>query len=294
MNATVSHNSQPQGVARIEEGSHAQLHWHVRYDPETSILHAVLTGTVTLDSLQAFTRFCAGFENFRAVLADYSNAELQLSQAEMYALPDAAPQFGIERSLPTAIVVDRSMTREASFAENVFTNRGYSYRVFCETPGAQAWLIAQLSRPQDDMPAGAEGAAPPPVICEDGVPGLSWKLELDSESGILIARIFGELSLDTLDAITSSALEQVSAHAARGILADYRNIRLALSFSQIYDLPLGAKRLGIPFNLPTALVFRRSVFDKASFAENVLNNRGYKYKHFLDMDSAKAWLMRNL
>ena len=129
-------------------GSHADLSWNISFDPATRILTASLEGRVTLESLLSFTRFSqaqAGIHKPGGILADYRSTELGLSFTDIYGLPDGAPDFGIAQVFPVAVVGTEAMMGTGEFAENVFSNRGFTYRVFADADDAMTWLVANAA-----------------------------------------------------------------------------------------------------------------------------------------------------
>jgi len=122
--------------------------WKTVFDPTTSILEIRISGTVDLEVLQAMALAIgvqADIVNPLGILADYSNATLALEFDEVFDLPARAPEFGVAASFPVAIITDPHSHETASFAEDVFTNRGYVYKAFQEKDAAVAWLLLAIS-----------------------------------------------------------------------------------------------------------------------------------------------------
>lgn len=83
-------------------------------------------------------------------------------------------------------------------------------------------------------------------------------------------------------------------HACSRILIDSREVELALSTLEIYELPATLSKVMAEFQLDIhtlkrAIVVSR-ITDDVRFLENVAVNRGNVAKVFLDMDAARAWL----
>jgi hypothetical protein len=138
-------------------GNHSDLSWDIYYDPESLILNATLKGRLTIESLISFTEFSqaqAEIHNPCGVIADYRLAELGLSLSDIYGLPEGAEDLGIEQMLPVAVVGTESMMGTGDFAENVFSNRGYTYRAFSDFDSAMSWLreiIVHRQKHQTDV-----------------------------------------------------------------------------------------------------------------------------------------------
>jgi hypothetical protein len=77
-----------------------------------------------------------------AVLADYSDALLEVSLARLYWLPDYATQLGAPWDTRVAVVLPRGSCRLESqqFFALVCKNAGYDVRLFEERSAAENWL----------------------------------------------------------------------------------------------------------------------------------------------------------
>jgi len=118
----------------------------------------------------------------------------------------------------------------------------------------------------------------------------------DSESGIIVARLKGQVTLDGLRLLFDDVLPIVVEHGCSLLLSDVREVTaIKLSLFDIYPIPKILidmfSSLGIqPYKVRRAVVVSHwlPVF---SFFENISNNRMLNSKVFLEMEPAKEWLL---
>lgn len=121
--------------------------WRTIYDSNTRILKTQLAGVVDSDTLHAMAESVsaqADAVNPIGILADFSATTVELRLDEIFELPARAPEFGVSAEFPIAIVFDSRYREAASFAEDVFSNRGYVYKAFRNRGSAAAWLTDML------------------------------------------------------------------------------------------------------------------------------------------------------
>lgn len=104
----------------------------------------------------------------------------------------------------------------------------------------------------------------------------------------------GKLGLSEVREGAAEAARTAKKHACSRILIDSREVELALSTLEIYELPATLSKVVAEFQLDIHTLKRAVVVsritDDVRFLENVAVNRGNVAKVFLDMDAARAWL----
>jgi hypothetical protein len=117
----------------------------------------------------------------------------------------------------------------------------------------------------------------------------------DSELGIIMAELKGQVTLDGLRLLSEDVLPMVANHSCLLLLSDVREVTaIKLSLADIYAIPktlvdqfscLGYQ----PYKVKRAVVVSgwSPLF---SFFEDISNNRMMKTKVFLEMEPAKEWL----
>ena len=118
----------------------------------------------------------------------------------------------------------------------------------------------------------------------------------DSELGIIIAMLKGQVTLDGLRLLADDVLPIVATHGCLLLLSDVREVTtIELSLVDILAIPKTLcddfSSCGIqPYKVKRAVVVS-SWSPVFSFFENVFNNRMMKTKVFVDTLSAKDWLL---
>jgi len=116
-----------------------------------------------------------------------------------------------------------------------------------------------------------------------------WTIEHLSGENILLLKSRGQMDVPSANAMVKDIAEAAVEYQCFSHLIDHRETTFAFSLSDYYDRPSVNEKLGISRRFRTAMVFSQLTKD-TKFMETVFINRGYKLRHFSDIDEAKAWL----
>jgi hypothetical protein len=121
---------------------------------------------------------------------------------------------------------------------------------------------------------------------------MSWQIVFDDSIEIMRATVSGAL---TADGITALQAELVAESARRDIyrsLCDFRDVELGINLSEVYDLPLKLRTLGLmSYHMVALLYTRGSIVEPIfTFFDDRCYNVGLSQKAFTDLDAACQWL----
>jgi hypothetical protein len=137
------------------------MSWTVEYAPKMGRVVVSASGEMRDEDARAQTAEAVCLlKQYRAtgILVDYSSAQLEVSLARLYWLPDYAAELGAPWDAGVAVVLPRTGYRLESyqFFQLVCNNAGYHVKLFETREAAEAWL-AEFSpvREHADHPAHA-------------------------------------------------------------------------------------------------------------------------------------------
>lgn len=121
---------------------------------------------------------------------------------------------------------------------------------------------------------------------------VSYEVSYDSESGIVRARMDGDIEMEEVMKYASEVVRTITANDCRRVLNDMRGAVMKLSTTDIWNVPRIMEKAGMPPATRRALVTTEDNKD-VSFAEAVSHNVGQTVRVFTDLDEAEAWLLRS-
>ena len=118
----------------------------VRYDSELNAVETNFSGIVTEAQLQTqIAESCAiaATRSTSYAINNFTEAELRVSIAFIYNIPELYEQMGANRPIRLAIVNANDRNDEIiGFYQLVSQNRGWNVAVFADKREAEAWLLA--------------------------------------------------------------------------------------------------------------------------------------------------------
>jgi len=118
----------------------------VYYDDDLKCIVGFFVGRLDLESSQEYIQEVLRVlaeRNCNHFLSDLREAELALSTAQIYDLPETLDALGLHHCMRRAILV-RRRTPDMDFYETTSINRGYQVRVFDRQESAVEWLHAEV------------------------------------------------------------------------------------------------------------------------------------------------------
>jgi hypothetical protein len=109
------------------------------------------------------------------------------------------------------------------------------------------------------------------------------------EEGIVRLHLQGEIDAQILSVATSKLVEEISRCNCNRLLMDHREAKLNISVSEMFNRPMVASNLGVPYSSKIAIIYSKREFDYR-FVETVGSNRGFTVKVFTDIDEGIKWL----
>jgi hypothetical protein len=116
-----------------------------------------------------------------------------------------------------------------------------------------------------------------------------------TEPGFIHAVYEGELNMKGIQEMMSGAAQAMLEHACFLVLSDYRKASLAVSITDLYELPKlimkRGKEMGLsPYKIKRALVIPTQAYDNFHFFETVSLNNSQNVRIFTDEEKAMEWL----
>ncbi len=115
----------------------------VSYDAESDFIRIKVTGDLDMEVLAQVAREVAQLasgHDCERVLSDFRDAELKMTQATIYRMPQFATEAGAERRVRRALVVSRDL-KQYGFFETVSKNQAHNVRTFSDIEEARKWLL---------------------------------------------------------------------------------------------------------------------------------------------------------
>jgi hypothetical protein len=123
---------------------------------------------------------------------------------------------------------------------------------------------------------------------------MTWRVEYDSELGIIHSVYAGRITADDFKEGTLKAISLAKKHKTYLILIDDSRLESAVSTNEIYEMPLfydvvkASRRSRMALILPASGPIREDV----KFYETVCRNRGWVARVFNEHQKALEWLLR--
>lgn len=122
--------------------------YRVERDAEHGVIETVYTGSVTASDVRAAAAEALSLATptrAELFLTRFESADLRLSTADIFAIPEEFKNLGASHGNRLGVVVTGSGSpsmAEARFYENVCRNRGWEVRVFSSREDAVSWLLS--------------------------------------------------------------------------------------------------------------------------------------------------------
>jgi hypothetical protein len=120
---------------------------------------------------------------------------------------------------------------------------------------------------------------------------MTYTLEMNTEGSLLVARVSGKRTLETVSAMAMHIVQACIEQQCTLALVDVRPLEGRLTVSNSYQVVADGfdqyRRMGLQ---RAAIVDREIDPDGKSFFETVARNRGFDLRIFTDMTEARAWL----
>lgn len=119
------------------------MRYEFKYHPEISILEIVTVGEFPKEILN--TLAAEGLEQLkkhdcRKYLLNYTGLSNIIGIFDMYERPNEASRIGITNRYAMALLTTEAHYEQIKFAETVYRNRGYKYKVFVDRNAAIRFL----------------------------------------------------------------------------------------------------------------------------------------------------------
>jgi len=116
------------------------------------------------------------------------------------------------------------------------------------------------------------------------------------EAGFIRLTYEGDATLKDMKEIIAQGVALASEKNCARILSDFRNLKLTISFMDLYSIPnlqaSQSKELNTSFyKFKRAVVVPEADLKRYKFFEDVAVNRSHTIKIFIDMDAAIEWLL---
>jgi hypothetical protein len=131
-----------------------------------------------------------------------------------------------------------------------------------------------------------------PGMHEITVPPMNWTIAYDAPFEIIRATVTGELTADGIKLMEAELLEESSRKDNYRWLCDCRGATMGINISELYDLPMDLRKLGVLSYHMMALVYTDGplVTPLVTFFDDRCYNVGLNQKAFSDYDLACLWL----
>jgi len=120
---------------------------------------------------------------------------------------------------------------------------------------------------------------------------MKWKISYLSAENIIYIKTHGKVSVTSIKAMINEAQSIQKKYKSKAALIDHRKLFGKLSTMDIYSQPEFLNALSVPMNMKLAIIFLQSQYEDFKFLETVSKSRGYSIAIFLDVKSAKKWLI---
>lgn len=274
--------------------------FELRYDDRAGYVRATLTGEMDINDVKAFFQAATDFARSHGcvkVIVDLREFVHRLSTFQLYDLSGFAEQQGIRHIARVALLVNDSAedSQDYPFVRAAFNNRGYQVRVFSEPAAASEWLVDA-----DDPPSHGDGFAirsdasvrPLPRSNASLVPP-PCDMTFDAATGIGQITAHGTFSSNDFEAACRASIDFARRHQCLRVLVDYRQLTYSLSNPEIFRLFRSYETLGVNRNARVAYVTSASARNLGDlrFLEDLLVNHGFRVRAFVEIDSARQWLL---
>ncbi len=119
------------------------MRYEFKYHPEHAILEIITTGEFpkeTLNTLAAEGLRQLKNHNCFKYLLNYTELSNVIGVFDMYERPNEASKIGITNEYSMAVLTTEAHYERMKFAETVYRNRGYKYKVFVDRAEAFRFL----------------------------------------------------------------------------------------------------------------------------------------------------------
>jgi len=123
----------------------------VKHLTDDSVVVVEVSGQISQDDL--VETFTAGITTaqehcFKRILIDAREVTITSSATQLYSLPKLLHEQGLTRAHKVAILFsgDSEASKDLSFLETIFFNRGFPMRLFAERAEAMKWLKRERHR----------------------------------------------------------------------------------------------------------------------------------------------------
>ena len=121
---------------------------------------------------------------------------------------------------------------------------------------------------------------------------MTYQVEYDPKSKIVVTRVAGELTTAGVKRILRKQVKLSRAHCCGSFLSDYTESTLITCAVDIRSSAADHKGAGLVNSHPRALVVRNQLGDYDCI-ETVMRKEGWNMKVFTDTDEAFLWLGKN-
>ena len=122
------------------------MSFSVGYNADLNAVETNFSGIVRETDIQAQmieSRAIASVHNTSYAISDFTEADLRLSIAFIYNIPELYERMGANRPIRLALINANEENDEIiSFYQLVSQNRGWNVAVFADAEEAKAWLLA--------------------------------------------------------------------------------------------------------------------------------------------------------
>jgi hypothetical protein len=118
---------------------------------------------------------------------------------------------------------------------------------------------------------------------------MPWSFDFMATHQVLLVTISAPFTEKDLKPMIIAALEELSKRGSLRCLVDYRASGFRPTVMDLYKRPDLYEQLGVPHSARLEAVIGRE-FTDSGFAEDVVQNRGYKGRFFDSVDAAIRWL----
>ncbi len=121
---------------------------------------------------------------------------------------------------------------------------------------------------------------------------MDWKIDYLKEDGIVYVKMLNPISLEGTIQLCVEANAFAREHQAHRYLIDHRGVDMAMSITDIKNVPYKFKEVGADFTGETAILLDSSSpsRDRFEFLKNVLYLASMHFELFDDKEKAVTWL----
>jgi hypothetical protein len=123
--------------------------WKVEHPAFQNVIRVTAAGAISVNDLE--DQLNASMTLIRRYkcelgLVDYSLADIKVSIADLYILPDKLIAAGMPKTVKIAVVFPETgyQIEKYEFVENVMTHRGFDLRLFTNAESAMRWLAVGI------------------------------------------------------------------------------------------------------------------------------------------------------